>query len=111
MRREWLAMCPLVILIAAAGHANAQSCGELGGDRCEQSGSCPAGFGSLGSTYDCNRSWAYFCVKGVEEGIQEGEAPRDEANVDLPWQGGEELTPWKTLALSSGRRKMKWAGI
>jgi hypothetical protein len=26
---------------------------------------------------------------------------------DLPWQGGEELAPWKTLALSNGRRKVR----
>ncbi|HSN56112.1 MAG TPA: hypothetical protein VLT32_15665 [Candidatus Sulfomarinibacteraceae bacterium] len=29
------------------------SCGETGGDYCSQTGSCPAGYASLGSTYDC----------------------------------------------------------
>ena len=30
------------------------SCGELGGDGCSQSGQCPPGYDSLGTTYDCN---------------------------------------------------------
>ncbi|HEX9726703.1 MAG TPA: PKD domain-containing protein, partial [Vicinamibacteria bacterium] len=34
--------------------AAAQSCGELGGDYCSQSGSCPAGYDSLGPSNDCS---------------------------------------------------------
>ena len=30
------------------------SCGELGGDHCSQSGSCPDSYDSLGTTYDCD---------------------------------------------------------
>ena len=38
-----------------------------------------------------------FC-RGVEEGKQEGEAPRDvEYAHGLPCQGGEELSPWKRV--------------
>ena len=35
-------------------HPPGPSCGELGGDECSQSGSCPEGYDSLGGTYDCN---------------------------------------------------------
>jgi hypothetical protein len=31
------------------------SCGDLGGDFCSQSASCPGGYASLGGTYDCKR--------------------------------------------------------
>jgi hypothetical protein len=39
---------------AAAAPLEAQSCGEIGGDWCSQTGSCPAGRHSLGRTSDCN---------------------------------------------------------
>jgi len=39
---------------AVPGPLEAQSCGEIGGDWCSQTGSCPAGRHSLGRTSDCN---------------------------------------------------------
>lgn len=44
----WLA------LTALGAPSSAQSCGEIGGDYCSQSGSCPAGYDNLGYTYDCS---------------------------------------------------------
>ncbi len=44
----------LVVVVVLAIPAYAQSCGDLGGDYCSSSGSCPAGYNSLGPTYDCN---------------------------------------------------------
>lgn len=35
-------------------YAQGPSCGELGGDHCDQSGSCPPGYDNLGQTWDCN---------------------------------------------------------
>jgi hypothetical protein len=32
----------------------APSCGAMGGDYCSQTGGCPAGYSSLGASYDCN---------------------------------------------------------
>ena len=70
---------------------------------------------STGYTKDSQgrtRSCPYICVEGVEKGKEEGKAPRDVNHKHaLPWQGVEELAPWKTLALSNGRRKTRLAGI
>lgn len=41
-------------VLAAAPQEDGPSCGELGGDHCSKSGGCPAGYESLGSTFDCN---------------------------------------------------------
>ena len=38
----------------SATPASSQSCGDIGGNYCSQTGSCPAGFDSLGTTFDCN---------------------------------------------------------
>jgi hypothetical protein len=44
-----------VLWFAYAGPAEAQqSCGAMGGNYCSQSGSCPAGYNSLGASSDCN---------------------------------------------------------
>ncbi len=40
--------------MALTPDAAAQSCGEIGGTYCSQTGSCPGGFGSLGGTFDCS---------------------------------------------------------
>ena len=53
----------LAVLFACSGPAAAQSCGELNGDYCSQSGHCPAGYDSLGQTYDCNP-----CCQEVSQG-------------------------------------------
>src|SRR5712691_9438464 len=42
------------VLLSGPAWTWAQSCGELGGDYCSQSGGCPEGYDSLGATYDCN---------------------------------------------------------
>jgi len=44
----------LLLLFSASSEASAQSCGELGGDYCSQTGSCPAGYDSLGPSNDCS---------------------------------------------------------
>jgi hypothetical protein len=41
-------------LLVSAKAALAQSCGDIGGDYCSQSGGCPGGYDNLGQTYDCN---------------------------------------------------------
>jgi hypothetical protein len=54
--------------------------------------------------HDADRSWRGFKVvslslcRRVEEGKEEGEAPRDIGHASgLPCQGGEELAPWKRV--------------
>ncbi len=43
------------LVLASGAPVAAQSCGELGGDLCSQSGGCPALYTSLGQTWDpCN---------------------------------------------------------
>lgn len=49
-----------------------QSCGEAGGDYCSASGGCPAGYISLGETYDCNP-----CCLSQQSGPSCGEAGGD----------------------------------
>lgn len=53
----------VLLLVGWARVARAQSCGEAGGDYCSQSGSCPAGYNSLGQTWDCNP-----CCESVPQG-------------------------------------------
>ena len=43
-----------LFLFSVPTEVAAQSCGEMGGDYCSDSGSCPAGYDSLGSSDDCN---------------------------------------------------------
>ena len=47
-------MVGLLVILGHAAPAGAQSCGELGGDYCSQTGGCPGGYNSLGQTLDCN---------------------------------------------------------
>lgn len=58
--------------LAASGSPTAQSCGEIGGTYCSQTGACPAGFGSLGSTFDCNP-----CCQEASQGPSCGEKGGD----------------------------------
>jgi hypothetical protein len=44
-------------VLASAVSAQAQSCGELGGDYCSQGGACPAGYTSLGQSYTTESQW------------------------------------------------------
>lgn len=53
----------LAALTLGAVESRAQSCGEVGGDYCSQSGVCPQGHTSLGQTYDCNP-----CCQEVSQG-------------------------------------------
>lgn len=65
---------PILVLLStgAVRIASAQSCGELGGDYCSQSGGCPSGYNSLGGTWDCNP-----CCQSVPQGPSCGEAGGD----------------------------------
>lgn len=63
-----LLLVSAALLLGWNAPAAAQSCGEIGGDYCSQSGSCPSGFESLGQTYDCNP-----CCREVEQGPSCGE--------------------------------------
>ncbi|MGH9462100.1 MAG: hypothetical protein ACRD1X_12835, partial [Vicinamibacteria bacterium] len=51
---EALALVCGVGILSGPSSAAAQSCGEIGGDYCSQSGSCPTGYDSLGSSSDCS---------------------------------------------------------
>jgi len=55
LRTLWVAAGVLVLAtLAGTAPAEAQSCGEIGGDYCSQNGLCPGGYYSLGGTYDCH---------------------------------------------------------
>jgi len=73
--REWRAyiigitsLSTLVLILAFAQPSVAQSCGQAGGNYCSQSGSCPAGYSSLGQTWDCNPC----CLQGPSCGALGG---------------------------------------
>jgi hypothetical protein len=66
----------------------AKSCGEMGGDYCSQSNSCPGGYDSLGKSYDC----APCCRKGPSCGAlggnycsQGGSVPAGYENLGVTW--------------------------
>src|SRR5437773_1547575 len=63
-RGSSLVLMALVLMVLGATRlAWAQSCGAAGGDYCSQTGSCPAGYNSLGQTSDCNP-----CCQSVPQG-------------------------------------------
>src|SRR5574341_869745 len=72
-------LSPLLAAIATAPIAEAQSCGELGGNHCSQDGYCPMGFNSLGDTYDpcspCCQSGPSCGELGGDHCSQSGSCP------------------------------------
>ncbi len=69
-----------------------QSCGEVGGDYCSQTGSCPAGRHSLGQTNDCNPCCRTNEPSGPSCGAlggnycsQTGSCPAGYANLGGTW--------------------------
>jgi len=93
----------------------AQSCGELGGDYCSQSGGCPGGRNSLGQTYDCNP-----CCQSAPAGPSCGQlggslcsegssCPAGFANLGQTWdcnrccvQGGQGMSGYHYVYSQSG---------
>jgi Ig-like domain-containing protein len=80
-----------VIVIGAGGasSAAAQTCGEMGGDECMQSGPCPPGYESLGPSEDCPGA---CCVRGPscgerggEECMQTGPCPTGYQSLGPTW--------------------------